>query len=334
MIQKNLHRRTFLHAATAASVTLGVPMAWVPRTAQAREAFPSRPIRLIVPFPAGGGTDVLARLVANSMSEHLGTPFLVDNRSGGGTVIGSDFVAKSPPDGHTVLLTTSALAINASLMKRLPYDTQSGFTEVGMLARGPNMLVTRADSPYKTIQSVIEAARAKPGKLTFGSSGNGSSVHLAGELFKYMAKVNLTHVPYRGAAPAYTDLLGGTIDFVFASPGSVGPFIEAGQMRVLGITSSKRAAAYKDVPTIAETVSGYAAEVWYALFAPGGTPPAVVSKLNAALRRAAAIPTFAERLSKEGLDASVNSPEDMTKFMREEVAHWKRIIVAAKISMD
>ncbi len=187
--------------------------------AAAQGTFPSRPIRIVVPFTPGGGTDLVARTVAEGMARELGQSVIIDNKPGAGTVIGSDMVAKAPADGYTLLVTTSAHAINSSLVKSLPYSTEKSFADVSLIARGPNMLVTSPGRPYRTVQDVIDAARANPGKLNYGSSGNGTAVHLAGELFKLMAKVDITHVPYRGAGPAYTDLMGGQIDLVFATAG-------------------------------------------------------------------------------------------------------------------
>jgi tripartite-type tricarboxylate transporter receptor subunit TctC len=302
--------------------------------ALAADPFPSRPIRMVVPFPAGGGTDLVARTLGEGLGRELGQSILVDNKPGGGTVIGSDTVAKAPADGHTLLLTTSALAVNATLIKKLPYDTARDLTSIAMVCRGPNVLVTRPDSPYKTIADVIAAAKARPGKLTYGSSGNGTAVHLAGELFKNMAKVDLTHVPYRGAGPAMTDLLGGQIDFVFGTPGGVGKFVESGKMRAIAVTSPKPSPAFKGVPTIAETLPGYDADVWYAIFGPAAMPADVVAKLHAAVKRAAATPEFRQRVEHEGFTVSVNTPKEMNTFMRAEEARWRKVIIDGNVTVD
>ena len=332
MTSVSLHRRAWLRAVAAGGAFAGAPALFNLSTAMAAEPFPSRPIRVVVPFTAGGGTDVVGRALGQALAAELGQPVIIDNKAGAGTVIGSDIVSKSPPDGYTVLLTTSALAINASLVKNLPYDTEKGFSEVGLICHGPNVLVTRPDSKYKTVQDVITAARAAPGKLNYGSSGNGSAVHLAGELFKNLAKVDITHVPYRGAGPAYTDLLGGQIDLVFATAGGASKFVESGKMRAIAVTSAERSAAYKGVPTMAETIPGYAAEVWYAVFAPGGTPPDVLARLNTALRRAAEAPDYRARLASEGLTVAVNTPKEMTRFMRAEEARWRKVIADGRIT--
>jgi tripartite-type tricarboxylate transporter receptor subunit TctC len=327
-------RLVTLAGASLASAALPAFFALAPKTAAA-QAFPSRPVRIIVPFTAGGGTDQVARTLADGMAKELGQPVLVDNKPGGGTVIGSDLVAKSPGDGYTLLLATSAHAINTSLVKNLPYSTQMSFADIALVGRGPNMLVTRSDRPYKTIKDVIEAARANPGKLTYGSSGNGTSVHLAGELFKMMAKIDLTHVPYRGAAPAYTDLLGGQIDFVFATAAGVGKFVASGKMRAIAVTSAVRSPSWPDVPTIAESgLPGYEADVWYALFASGGTPPEVLARLNTAVRRATEAPAFRSRVESEGLLTAVSTPEELTRYVRAEEARWRKVVLEARITID
>jgi tripartite-type tricarboxylate transporter receptor subunit TctC len=268
------------------------------------------------------------------MSEELGQPLVVDNRGGGGTVIGSDAVAKAPPDGYTLLLTTSALAINASLVRELPYNTEKAITEVGLICRGPNVIVVRPDSSLRTVADIVRAAKADPGGLTYGSSGNGSAVHLAAELFKLTAGVDITHVPYRGAGPAYTDLLGGRLDMVFATAGGVANLVKQGQLRAVAVTSAQRTPAYDGVPTVGETLPGYEADVWYAIFAPAGTPAPVVARLNAAMRKATEAPAYRDRLAGEGLIVAVNSPEEMTRFMRAEEARWRRVVTDGKLTPD
>ena len=326
-------RRAVLRMAAAA---VGAPAitGFFAMPAHAADAFPARPIRLVVPFPAGGGTDLVARTLGEGVSRELGQAIVVDNKPGGGTVIGSDTVAKAAADGYTLLLTTSALPINATLVKKLPYDTVRDFSPLALVCKGPNVLVSRPDSQYRTIADVIRAAKARPGKLTYGSSGNGTAVHLAGELFKSMAGIDITHVPYRGAGPAMTDLLGGQIDFVFGTPGGTGKFVEAGKMRAIAITSAQRSAVFKGVPAIAETVPGYEADVWYALYAPGGTPAEVVARLNAAVRKAADAPEFRQRVEAEGLSVAVNTPQEMIAFERAEETRWRKVIVDGRITTD
>ena len=299
------------------------------------QVFPSHALRIVVPFPAGGGTDLVARTLAEGMSRDLGQPVIVENKPGGGTVIGSDAVAKAPADGYTLLLTTSAHAINTSLVKNLPYSTEKSFANVALVGRGPNMLVTRIDSPYKTIKDVLDAARANPGKLHYGSSGNGTAVHLAGELFKMMTGANITHVPYRGAGPAYTDLLGGHVDLVFATAAGAGKFIESGKMRAIAVTSAARSPSWPQVPTIAESgLPGYEADVWYAVFASGGTPGGVIVRLNTAVRRATESPLFKTRVEGEGLVTAVGTPEELTGYVHAEEIRWRKVVIEGKVAID
>lgn len=323
-------RRRLLRAAIAA------PAGWAlaGTGAWAADKFPSRTIRIVVPFTPGGGTDVVGRALLVGMQKELGQALIIDNKPGAGTVIGTDLVAKAPADGYTLLMTTSAIAINDSLVKKLPYVTSEDITEVARICTGPNLLVTHPGSPYKTVADVIAAAKAAPGKLSYASSGNGSAVHMAGELFKLMTQVDITHVPYRGAGPAYNDLIGGQVELLFGTAGGVAKLVAGGKMRPLGVTSTKRLAAYKDVPTIAETVPGYEADVWYGLFAPADTPAEVVARINAAVRIAAEAPEYRSRLASEGLNVAVNTPAEMTQLMRAEEARWKKVVVQGRITID
>ena len=275
--------------------------------------YPSKVVRVVVPFPSGGGTEVIGRSLIQAMAEDLGQAMIIDNKPGAGTVIGSDFVAKAGNDGHTLLMTTGALAINASLVANLPYDTLSDFVPIGRICNGPNVIAVRAD---------------------YASSGNGSAVHLAAELFKMMAKIDIQHIPYKGGGPAYTDLLGGHVDMVFATVGGVGKFLKNGQMRAIALTSSYRVNSYPGLPTISETIPGYAAEVWYGLFAPKGTPPAIVERLNLALSKAANQPKYKEMLINDGLTVSVNTPAEMTMFLKSEVDRWRSVVASQKIQSD
>ncbi len=323
-------RRHLLRAGSIAPASIALASLGV----RAAAPFPSHTIRVVVPFTPGGGTDVVGRALIIGMQNVLGQALVIDNKPGAGTVIGTDIVAKAAADGYTLLLTTSAIAINDSLVKKLPYDTDKNITEVALICTGPNVLVTHPNSPFKTVADVIAAAKAAPGKLSYASSGNGSAVHLAGELFKTMAKVDITHVPYRGAGPAYTDLIGGQVDLLFGTAGGASKLVAGGKMRPLGVTSTQRVSAYKDVPTIAETLPGYEANVWYALFAPAGTPADVIARINAAVRTAAEAPAYRERLAHEGLTVAVNTPAQMSQFMRAEEARWRKVVVEGKVTID
>jgi tripartite-type tricarboxylate transporter receptor subunit TctC len=297
-------------------------------------AFPDRPVKLVVPFAPGGGTDAIARALGLGMSQALGQPVIIDNKPGAGTIIGSDAVAKSAPDGYSVLVSTFAHAVSPSLMAKLPYDTQKAFAPVVLLARGPNVLVVRADSPYRSVADVVAAAHANPGKLTFASQGNGTSAHLAGEQFTNLAKVQMTHIPYKGAGPALTDLLGGQVDMMFATAAAVSSQLAAGKLRAVGVTTPRRAPALKDVPAIAETVPGYAVESWYGLFVAAGTPADVVAKLNAAARKATESAEFRKMLEPEGLTVSGGTPAELDDFVRSETVRWSRIVKENNVKAD
>jgi len=297
-------------------------------------AFPDKPVKLVVPFAPGGGTDAIARALGIGMAQALGQAVIVDNKPGAGTIIGSDAVAKSAPDGYTVLVSTFAHAVNPSLMPKLPFDTQKAFAPVVLLARGPNVLVVRADSPYKSVADVLAAARARPGKLTYASQGNGTSAHLAGEMFTNLAKVQLSHIPYRGAGPALTDLLGGQVDMMFATAAAASAQLAGGRLRAIGVTTPQRSPALKNVPAIAETVPGYAVESWYGLFVPAGTPAEVVTRLHDAAKKATDTAEFRKLLEPEGLTISAGAPAELDAFVRAETSRWSRIVKENGVKAD
>ena len=314
-----VYRRQALHFLAALCASAGA-------AAQA-PSFASKPIRLVVPFPAGGGVDVIARSLAEGLARELGQPVVIDNKAGAGTAIGNDAVAKAPPDGMTILLNTNAIAILPSLNPKLPYVTESAFAPITLVGRAPIVAVVRADSTQRTGADLVARARAKPGSLTYGSAGNGTSTHLSAELLKVTAKVFITHVPYRGAAPMFTDLLGGQIDVGFATLPSVAAFLSSGKMRALAATSANRSALLPEVQTFEEAgVKGYQADVWYAAFAPAGTQPAVVKQWHAAFKRAAESEDFRKRATAEGLMVTMDNPEDTTRIVRAEEAKWRRVV--------
>jgi tripartite-type tricarboxylate transporter receptor subunit TctC len=325
---EHLRRRTLLRHGVGA-LTTALPCAQLMAA-----TFPSRVVRVVVPFSSGGGTEVIGRPLIRAMADLLGQSLIMDHKPGAGTVIGSDLVAKAPPDGHTLLMTTNALAINASLMSKLPYDTLKDLPPIGRICNGPNVIAVHADSPIKSLADLIQSAQDQPGRLSYASSGNGSAVHLAAELFKIMAKVQIQHIPYRGAGPAYIDVLGGQVDMLFATAGGAHKYIKSGQMRALALTSAQRIQAYADVPTVAETLPGYAAEVWYGMFASKGTPTASIERLNQALRQAASQPSYQTALQKDGLTMTVNTPQEMAAFMREDIERWRKVVVTAGITAD
>jgi tripartite-type tricarboxylate transporter receptor subunit TctC len=291
-----------------------------------------RPIRIIVPFSPGGGTDTIARTLGAAMSQDLGQTVIVENKPGAGTVIGTDTVAKSAPDGTTILIATFAHAVNPSLRSKMPFDTEKAFDPVVLIGRSPNILVVPASSPYKNIKELVAAAKADPGKLTFASQGVGTSAHLAGELFNNLAGVNMTHVPYKGAGPALNDLLGGQVNMMFATATAAAPLIESGKVRALGVTTPDRSPVRPEVPTIAEAgVPGYAAESWYGFFVPTGTPAEVVNKLNQATAKAAKSEVFRKRVEGEGLVISTGTPKELADYVNAEQKRWAAVVKAAKI---
>jgi tripartite-type tricarboxylate transporter receptor subunit TctC len=301
---------------------------------QGMAAFPEKPLKLVVPFAPGGGTDLVARTLASGMAKELGQPVVVENKGGGGTIIGSDLVAKSPPDGYTLLVATFANAVNPSMQSNMPYAWDKAFAPVSLIGQSPNVLVVRADSPYKSVAEVIAAAKANPGKLTYASFGSGTSAHLAGELFTNLAKVQVTHIPYKGSGPAMTDVLGGQVDMIFGTAAGVASFLANGRLRALGVTSPERSPALKNVPAIAETLPGYRVESWYGLYVPAGTPADVVAKLNAAAAKAAQGEEFRKRVEPEGLAIRASSPAEMDVYVRAEEARWRRIVRENNIKAD
>ena len=297
--------------------------------------YPSKPLRLVVPFPAGGGTDIIARTLGDRMAADLGQPVIIDNRPGAGTMIGTDNVAKSAPDGYTLLIATFAHAVNPSLQAKVPYNTNGDFAPVALVGRSPNVLVVNPNKPFKSVADVLAYAKANPGKLSYGSFGNGTSAHLAGELFKSLAKVEMVHVPYKGSAPALTDLLGGQIDMMFTTVASVAQYIKSNRLRALAVTSSARSAAYPNLPTIAEAgVPGYAAESWYGIYVPTGTPAPVVARLNQSVHAAVKTEAFKSRIEEEGLMVANGAPEELSKYVQAEEARWARVVSEAKIKVD
>ncbi|CAG9164399.1 tripartite tricarboxylate transporter substrate binding protein [Cupriavidus pampae] len=324
-------------ALSAAAALAAFSMLMVPAAHAAGGAFPDKPLRLVVPFSPGGGTDLIARAVGIGMAQELGQPVVVDNKPGGGTIIGTDNVAKAAPDGYTLVIATFAHAVNPSLQPKLPYDTDKAFAPVVMLGRSPNVLVVRTESPYKTVQDVIQAARAQPGKISYASQGPGTSAHLAGELFKSLTRTDLTHIPYKGAGPAITDLLGGQVDLMFATASAVGNLLESGKLRALGVTTAQRStsADLARVPTIAESgVPGYVAESWYGLFVPAGTPAPVIARLNAAATHAVKSDAFRKRAESEGLTIAPGTPEDFARYVRAEEGRWSKVVKDAHISLN
>jgi tripartite-type tricarboxylate transporter receptor subunit TctC len=278
--------------------------------------YPNKPVKCVVAYPPGGTTDILARIIAHYLSEHLGQQFIIDNRPGAGNNIGTEVVANSPSDGYTLLLVNPANGINATLYRKLPFNFLRDIAPVAGITRVPNVMEVTPSFPARSVTEFIAYAKAHPGKINMASSGNGTSVHLSGELFMAMTGTKMTHVPYRGAAPAITDIIAGTVDVLFDNMPSSIEFIRSGKMRALAVTTDARSAALPEVPTVAETVPGYEASAWFGMGAPKGTPAAIVDKLNKQVNAALADAATRKRFTDLGCDVFTGSPADFDKFIR------------------
>jgi tripartite-type tricarboxylate transporter receptor subunit TctC len=302
-------------------------MAGQPRPAAAAADYPTRPITLVVPYDAGGGNDVIARLVAGKMSANLGEPIVVENRGGAGSLIGTRYVAKSKPDGYTLLIATSALAINPALYADAGYDPQKDFAPVGLIATSANVVLVRPSLPVRSVRELIALAKQQPGKLDFASTGTGTSTHLAAELFASMAGVKMTAIPYKGVAPAVTDLLGGHVDLMFCPTASVVGLVKDQKLRALAVTGAKRSSQFPQLPTLAETgLPGYAAELHYGIVAPSGTPVPIIARLNAALNGALATADVQNRLAVDGAQTLAGTPAAYAADIAGEQTKWSAII--------
>ena len=303
--------------------------------AQTSPNFPNRPIKLVVGFTAGASSDVVARLVAQKLSESLGQPVSVDNKPGAGSSIGADLVAKSPPDGYTLLLATVANAINASLMPNLSFDMNKDFAPIGLVASVPNLLVIHPSVPARSVKDLIAIGRQSPDRLLFASSGNGTGSHLAAELFKSMADVKMTHVPYRGSPQAVTDLIAGRVSILFSPTSSVLSHIKSGALIGLASTGTHRTSAAPELPTVAESgLPGYETSVWFGLMAPKGTPKDVIERLNRELLKLNVDDKFKQQLTTQGIDTKLSSPEQFADYMQNEVVKWSHVIKSAGVKVD
>ena len=330
-------RRTLAFAAGAVATVAAAAFLPAPVHAQPADAaaWPAKPIRWVVPFPPGGAMDVIARTLGERAGRALGQPFVIENRPGAGGNIGADAVAKSPADGYTIMITSIGMATNKALYAKLSYDPVKDFAPISLLAVVPNVLVVNANSPDKTVADVIAHAKRDPGKLTYASAGNGTSIHLAGEVFASMAGLNLLHVPYKGSGPAVTDMLGGQVDLMFDSITSAAPHIQSGKLRALGVTSARRSATLPGVPTIAEAgVPGYEVSPWFAVFAPAGTPAPIVQKLNTALLDAMKQPDTQARFDAIGAQPIGSTPAELADHVDKEMARWGKLIKERNIRMD
>ncbi len=323
-----MKRRQFLHlTASAAALTATTSFTFA-------EAYPSHPVRLIVGFPPGGPTDIYARLMGEWLASRLGQPFVVENRPGAGSTIGIEAVASAPPDGYTLLLISSSAPISASYYKKLNFDLIRDIAAVGGIAFVPMVMVVHPSVPAKTIPELIAYAKANPGTINMASVGNGTTPQMAGELFKLMAGVDLLHVPYRGAAPALTDLLGGRAQVMFESVTTLVSYIQAGKLRALAVTTPKRSPLLPDVPAIAEFVPGYDANTWFGIAAPKQTPADIVDLLNKQINAGLTDPTISKRLAALGTTPLIGSPADFEKIFVSDTAKWAKVIKAASIKQE
>lgn len=314
------------------AVSLAAVAAALPLAGGAAEDWPSEPIRLVVPTTAGGGADIMSRLIAEHMSKRLGQQVVVDNRPGAGNVVGSDIVAKAEPDGHTILMTYTDHVFNPSLHASLPFDPLEDFVGVTRVATIPLLVSVNPDLPVNNVEELIEYARANPGELNFGSAGFGTSLHLAGELFKNLADIEMVHIPYKGSSPAFIDLISGQVQVMFPTALSVRPHVESGDIRAIASTGKVRTPAAPDLPTVAESgLPDYEASIWYAVLAPAGTPKEIVNRLNAEFHAVLDMPEVRNTLAERGSEVETSTPEELDKFIRDELEKWTRVIKEADL---
>jgi tripartite-type tricarboxylate transporter receptor subunit TctC len=318
-------RRFGLRMLSALGLMGGLGLGLMASNSAMAQAYPNKPIRLVVTFPTGGAPDILARLF--SEKAQLGQPVVIDNKPGAGGNIGSDIVAKSPGDGHTLVMgTVGTHSINGALYEKMPYDMVKNFTPISLIASAPNLLVVNNDLPVKTVPELIAYMKANPNKLSYASPGIGTSVHMSGELFKSMTGTSMTHVPYKGRQFYVPDLLGGSVQLVFDNMPSALPLAKEGKIRAIAQTTAKRSSAAPDVPTVAESLPGFEAITWFAMFAPANTPKPVIDRLNAEVLRVFKLPDVAERLKTLGLEAVLSSPDELAKYQATEIVKWAKVV--------
>lgn len=321
----------WLHLGLLATAVLATPFATKAQTAD----YPDKPIRLVVPYPPGGGTDVIARIVQERLQALLGQPLIIENRGGAAGAIGTDIAAKSPPNGYTVLFTLSSHTINPAIYPKLPFNTAKDFEPVGMVASLPQILVASPDFPAKTVAELVALAKAHPGTLSFASVGNGSPGHLAGELMKLRTGIEMTHIPYRGGGPAVTDVLGGQVSLLWVSIPAAAQFIKSGKLKALAVSTQKRGATFPDIPTMQEAgVPDFEVDSWYAMFVPAKTPPAIIKKLNSAINTVVHEPTIQAKLLAQGSEGVGGTPEELGKVVSTELVRWKKLAKDASIKVD
>jgi tripartite-type tricarboxylate transporter receptor subunit TctC len=322
-----MHRR--IAAAFALALAAAAPLA-----ALAQGAYPTRAVTIIVPYPPSGSNDVFARAVAKKFSESMGQPFVVENKPGASGMIGAQMVSTAKPDGYTIMLLSSSFTTGAAVAQNLPFDPVKGFAPIGMVAKGPMILTVANDKPVKSLVELVAFAKANPGKLNYASSGNGSTNQFAAELFKSAAKVEMTHVPYKGMGPATTDVIAGHVDVLFASGPSILPHVKTGKVRAIAVTSEKASPIAPDLPTVASVAPGYRFELWWGMLAPPATPPEILAKLNAELNKALASAEMKDLFAKEGAEGAPMSVAEFGKTVESEIAGWRRVAQQAKIKVE
>jgi tripartite-type tricarboxylate transporter receptor subunit TctC len=298
------------------------------------QTYPVKPIRLIVPFAPGGATDILARLIGQKLTEAWGQQVVVENRPGGGTIIGTDLVAKSPPDGYTLLMVSTSTVTAPTLLPKLPYDTLRDLAPVIQLVSSPNVLAVHPSLPAKSVRELIGLARARPNQVAFGSGGNGTSTHLGGEILRLMAGVGMVHVPYKGAAPSTIAVLSGEVSWQFSAILSTVPYLKAGRLRALAVSSANRSSVLPDVPPVADTLPGFEASPWTGVSAPGGTPKDLIARLNQEIARGLNTPDTRERLARDGNDVVAAPPDQFDAFFRAQIEKWGKVIRDAGIRLQ
>ena len=326
-------RRTFLQSTALAATALAAAL-WAPAAHSQTPDYPSRPIKWIVPYPPAGTTDVLARIIAQWLTEKLGQPVVVENKPGAGNNIGTEAVIRAPADGYTMLLVNPANGINATLYKDLNFNFVRDIAPVAGLVRTPNVMVVTANFPARNVPEFVAYCKANPGKVNMASSGSGTSVHLSGELFKSMTGCDMLHVPYKGAGPALTDLIGGQVNVMFDNLPSSAGHLKSGRLRALGVTAEQREPSLPNVPTINETVAGYEATAWFGVGMPKGTPRAAIERINAEVNRALADPKMRERLAELGGKPMLGTPEDFGRVIVSETAKWEKVVISSGAKVE
>lgn len=309
--------------------------ACVAQTATSVAGYPSRPIRLVVPFAPGGTNDVIGRIVAEKLSERLGQPFVVDNRAGANSVVGSEIVARAGPDGHTVLIVAAGYAVNPSLRKKLPYDTERDFAPVGLVGGGPYLMVIHPSVPAETVNEFVAWVKSRPGQVNYASVGTGSPPHLAAELLRIAAGIDMEHIPYKGGGAVLPDLIAGRVSLFFGSISTLGPHVKSGKLRGIAVTTTKRSQAMPELPTFIESgLAGYEVNGWYGLLVPGQTPRVIVSRLNQELQQVLADADTRKRFAQRGMDPAPGTAAEFAALIRSEIAKWAKVVRAAGIQAE